>query len=163
MKVFSLLETAIHSPFVLSLGSLGFSVWVFLLIIFSHRLFPNIWLGNLKLNGGPPSKSPKPKPLNPSRLELIPKKSKSKKSSKKPSIVTSSLLGPIHWPQTPSKTTFPSNSTYKAYLKRIQEQDTETLSQFKKFDYEDDEDTTSSFAFQQDEDMCYGLPYTPLE
>ena len=47
------------------------------------------------------------------------KKSKPKISSKKTPIWSSPLLGPLSWPQTPSKTSFPSNSTYNAYLKKV--------------------------------------------
>ena len=137
------METAIHSSFVLSLESHGFSVGIFPLIIFSHCLFPSIWLRNLKLNGGLPSKYLKPKPLNPSRLGLIPKNPNPKNHQKKPPFGTSSLPRPIPWPQTPSKTIFPSNFVYKAYLKKVQEQADETLSMLEDSDNEDDEDTTS--------------------
>ena len=57
VKVFSLLKTAIHFPFVLSLGSIEFSTGILPLIICSHLFFPNIWPKNLKSNGGLPSKS----------------------------------------------------------------------------------------------------------
>ena len=87
----------------------------------------------------------------------------SKKPTKtKTPIWTQPLPGPFAWPQTPSKNYFPSNSTYKVYLKRVQEQEAETLTQLSESD-EDEEDIASSSAFQQNEDMCYGLPYTPLE
>ena len=69
------------------------------------------------------------------------KKSKSKKSSNKPPFGTSSLPIPIPWPQTPSKTIFPLNSVYKAYLKKVQEQVDETFSMLEDSDNEDDEDT----------------------
>ena len=158
MKVFSLSEIAIHSYFVLSLGSLGFSAEIFPFITFFHRLFPSIWPGNSRLNGRLPSKFPKPKPLNQLKNGLILKNPNPKKTH----VLSSSLPRPLSWPQTPSKTFFPSNSAYKAYLKRVKEQAAETLSQLTD-SYDDNEDTASSSAFQQNEDMCYGLPYTPLE
>ena len=71
VKVFSLMETSIHSPFVLNLGSLGFSAGTLPLIICSHLLFPNIWPKNLKSNCVLPSKSLEPKPLNQSKIGLI--------------------------------------------------------------------------------------------
>ena len=90
-------------------------------------------------------------------------KPKSKKPTKsKVPTWTQHLPGPLTWPQTPSKNSFPSNLAYKAYLKKVQEQAAETLSQLADADSEE-EDTTSSSAFQQNEDMCYGLPNTPLE
>ena len=91
------------------------------------------------------------------------KKPKSKMPTKtKVFIWSQPLPGPLAWPQTPSKNYFPSNSAYKAYLKKVQEQAAETLSQLADSD-EDEKDTASSSAFQQNEDMCYGLPCTPLK
>ena len=87
-----------------------------------------------------------------------------KNPKKKISVWSQPLPSLLFWPKTPSKNIFPSNSAYKAYLKRIQEQAAETLSQLAYSDAdEDEEDTVSSSAFEQNEDMCYGLPYTPLE
>ena len=71
VKVFSLLEIAVHSLFVLSFESLGFSVGTLPLIICSHLLFPNIRPENLKSNGGLPSKFLEPKPLNQPKIGLI--------------------------------------------------------------------------------------------
>ena len=56
--------------------------WEFSTHNFLPSPFPGIWPGNLKLNGGPPSKSPKPKPLIPSRLGLIPKNQNPRNSQK---------------------------------------------------------------------------------
>ena len=56
------------------------------------------------------------------------KKPKSKKPIKtKVPIWSQPLPDPLAWPQNPSKNTFPSNSTYKAYLKKDQEQAVETM------------------------------------
>ena len=71
VKAFSLLKTTIHSHFVLSLGSLGFSIGTLSLIICSHILFPNIWPENSKSNGELPSKFLEPRPLNQSKIGLI--------------------------------------------------------------------------------------------
>ena len=88
-----------------------------------------------------------------------------KPKAKKPAALKSKvpiwskpLPGPI------TKNSFPSNSAYRAYLKGLQAQAAETLSQLAGSDSDDEEDTTSSSAFlQQNEDMCYGFPFTPLE
>ena len=78
-------------------------------------------------------------------------------SKPKVPIWSQPLPGPI------TKNSFPSNSAYRAYLKGLQAQAAETLSQLAGSDSEDEDDTASSSAFNQNEDMCYGLPYTPLE
>ena len=86
-----------------------------------------------------------------------PKMKKPTTSKPKVPIWSQPLPGPI------SKNSFTSNSAYRAYLKQIQVEATETLSKLADSD-SDDEDTASSTAFlQQNEDMCYGLPFTPLE
>ena len=76
--VFSLLETAIHSYFVLNLESLGFYVGIYVLTISNQAHSLSIWLGNLKSNGGPLSNYPKPKLLNLLKLGLKPKSPKQK-------------------------------------------------------------------------------------
>ena len=76
--VFSLLEIAIHSFFVLNLESLGFYVGNFVPTIFSQAHSLSIWLGNLKSNGGPLSNYPKPKLLKLSKFGLKPKSPKQK-------------------------------------------------------------------------------------
>ena len=162
VKVFSPLETAIHSPFVLSLGSLGFSVGTLPLIICSRLLFPQHLAREFKIKWWAAFKISRTQTFESIKDWIDSKKSKPKKSSKKTHVWSSSLPGPLSWPQTPSKTYFPSNFAYKAYLKKVQEQASETLSQLADSD-DNDEDTTSSSAFQQNKDMCYGLPYTPLE
>ena len=78
MIVFSLLETAIHSFFVLNLESLGLFVVNFVPTIFNQAHSLSIWLGNLKSNGGPLSNFPKPKPLKLSKIGLKPKSPKQK-------------------------------------------------------------------------------------
>ena len=161
VKFFSLMETYIQYYFVLSLGSLGFSIETLPLIICSHLFFPNIWPENLKSNGGLPSKFLKLKPLNQSKIGLILKNPNLKNLQKKTYVWSSSLLEPLSWPQTPSKTFFLSNSAYKAYLKKVQEQDAETLSLLSDSDDDDDEDIASSSAFQQNEDMCYAPIHSP--
>ena len=89
-----------------------------------------------------------------------PKSKKPSKSKSKVSIWSQPLPGPTFWTQT--KNSFPSNSAYRAYLKKIQADAAETLSQLVESN-SDEEDTASSSAFQQNEDMCYGLSFTPLE
>ena len=92
-----------------------------------------------------------------------PKSKKPTKSKSKVPIWTQPLPGPTSWPKTPSKDSFPSNSAYRAYLKKIQEESAETLSQLVDSN-SDEEDTVDNSTFlQQNEDMCYGPPYTPLE
>ena len=161
MKVFSLLEIAIHSPFVLNLGSLGLFAGIFPFIISFIRLFPQHLAKVFKIKCWAAFKISQTQTFESIKEWIDSKKSKSKKSSKKAPVWSSSLPGPLSLPQTPSKTYFPSNSAYKAYLKRVQEQAVETLSQLVDCD-DDDEDATSSSAFQQNEDMCYGLPIHSL-
>ena len=69
----SLLEIAIHFSFVLNLESLGFYIGIFVPTNLNQAHSLSIWLGNLKSNGGLPSKSPKPKPLKLSKNGLKPK------------------------------------------------------------------------------------------
>ena len=73
VKAFFLWEIVIHYHYVLNLESLGFFVRNSPLIIFCQHLFPSIWLGSLKSNGGQPSKLLQPNPLSPLRIGLIPK------------------------------------------------------------------------------------------
>ena len=63
VRASSLLEIATRYSFVLNLESLGFYVKTFVPTILSQAHSLSIWLGNSKLNGGPLSKFPKPKPL----------------------------------------------------------------------------------------------------
>ena len=66
----SFLEIATHYSFVLNLESLGFYVGTFLFNKPNQAHSLSIWLGNLKSNGGPLSKYPKPKPLKLSKNGL---------------------------------------------------------------------------------------------
>ena len=90
------------------------------------------------------------------------KKSIDSKKSKRPLKIIPIWSQPLPWSQTPPKSSFPSNSIYKVYLKRLQKQAAETLSQLPDSD-EDNDDTSSSSPHQQNEDMCFGIPYTLLE
>ena len=56
---------------------------------------------------------------------------------------------------------FSSDKEYKRHLKLLKKKASETLSRFSNSGSDDD---TTSFTFLGDvnEDMCYGLPYTPL-
>ena len=105
----SLPEIATHYSSVLNLESLGFYVGI---IVFNkpnqaHSL--SIWLGNSKSNGGPLSKSPKPKPLKLSKTGLKPKspnikslQSQSPRYQFGPNLYLTQLLGPklkIHFLQ----------------------------------------------------------------
>ena len=144
--VFSLLEIAIRFFFVLNLESLGFYVGNFVPTIFSQAHSLSIWLGNLKSNGGPLSNYPKPKLLKPSKIGLKPKSPKQKGlQPQNPRY----LFGPSPCLAQLQKKTFPSNSAYRAYLKGLQAQAAETLSQLAGSDSEDEEDTASSSAFLQ--------------
>ena len=60
-----------------------------------------------------------------------------------------------------SRTYFSSDKEYKRHLKLLKKKASETLSRFSNSGSDDD---TTSFTFLGDvnEDMCYGLPYTPL-
>ena len=69
----SLMEIAIHFSFVLNLESLGFYVGIFVPTKLNQAHSLSIWLGNSKSNGGPLSKSPKPKHLKLSKNGLKPK------------------------------------------------------------------------------------------
>ena len=75
VRAFSLLEIATHYSFELNLESLGFYVGIFVPTILNQAHSLSIWLGNSKSNGGPLSKYPKPKLLNPSKTGLKPKSS----------------------------------------------------------------------------------------
>ena len=57
-----------------------------------------------------------------------PKSKKSTKSKSKVPFWSQPLPGPTSWPQTPTKDSFPSNTAYRAYLKKIQAEAAETLS-----------------------------------
>ena len=69
----SLLEIATHFSFVLNLESLGFYVGIFVPTNLNQAHSLSIWPGNLKSNGGPLSKYPKPKPLKLSKTGSKPK------------------------------------------------------------------------------------------
>ena len=73
VRASSLLEIATHYSFVLNLESLGFYVGIFDPTNLSQAHSLSIWIGNSKLNGGPLSKYPKPKPLILSKTGLKPK------------------------------------------------------------------------------------------
>ena len=94
-----------------------------------------------------------------------PKPKKLSKSKTKVPFWSQTLPGPTSWPNTPTKYSFPSNSAYMAYLKKFQAAAAESLSQLADSDSNsDEEDTTDCSAFlQQNEDMCFGSPFTPLE
>ena len=68
-----LLEIATHFSFVLNLESLGFYVGIFVPTNLHQAHSLSIWPGNLKSNGGPLSKYPKPKPLKLSKTGSKPK------------------------------------------------------------------------------------------
>ena len=92
-----------------------------------------------------------------------PKPNKPSKSKSKVPIWSQPLPGPTSWTQT--KNSFPSNSVYRAYLKKVQADAAESLSKLADSDSNsEEEDTADSSTFlQQNEDMCFGFPYTPLE
>ena len=122
----SLLEIAIHFSFVLNLESLGFYVGIFVLTNLNQAHSLSIWLGNSKLNGGPLSKFPKPKPLKLSKTGLKPKgpnrkslQSQSPRYQFRPNLYQAQLLGPklkIHFLQI--QPTWPISKKSKQTLKR---------------------------------------------
>lgn len=56
---------------------------------------------------------------------------------------------------------FSSSKDFKYHLKMFQQKATKTLSQLSLDSKENI--TSSNFKENQNENMCYGLPYTPLE
>ena len=92
-----------------------------------------------------------------------PKLKKPLKSMSKVPIWSQPLPGPTSWTQT--KNSFPSNSAYRAFLKKVQADAAESLSKLAdSYSNSKEEDTADSSAFlQQNEDMCFGFPFTPLE
>ena len=105
----SLLEIATRYSFVLNLESLGFYVGIFVPTKLNQAHSLSIWLGNSKSNGGPLSKSPKPKPLKLLKNGLKPKSPNQRSPQKQrpryqfgPNIFQAQLLGPklkIHFLQ----------------------------------------------------------------
>ena len=160
VKSFSLLEIVIHYFFCSQLRILWILCWDFC----THRSYPSPfpqylarefkikWWAAFKISEA-------------QTFDAVKKWTKAQKPKlKKPT--TSKPKVPIWSQPLPSpitKNSFPSNSAYRAYLKQIQAEAIETLSKLADSN-SDDEDTASSTAFlQQNEDMCYGLPFTPLE
>ena len=106
VKAFSLLEIAIPFHSAISSDSLGFFAMTFLPTISYLYLFPSIWPGNSKSNGGLPSKFLKHKTFESIKEWVDSKKSKSKKSSKQNGLTLKNpnpknlqnklLFGPLH-------------------------------------------------------------------
>ena len=99
VKAFSLWEIVIHYLSVLNLESLGLVVGNLPPIASCLLHFPNIWLGNLKSNGGQPLKLLQSKPLNPSKIGLIPKNPNPKSPQSQrfqfgPNLCQAQFLGP---------------------------------------------------------------------
>ena len=61
-----------------------------------------------------------------------------------------------------SRTVFPSNKEFIKHLKLLKKKAYETLSQFFGSSFDDDDTASSAFLRNVNEDMCCGLPYTPL-
>ena len=77
-----------------------------------------------------------------------PKSKKPSMSKTKVPVWSQPLLDPTSWPNTPTKDSFPSNSAYMAYLKKVQTEAAETLSKLVDSDSDSDEDdTVDSSAF----------------
>ena len=72
-----------------------------------------------------------------------PKPKKPSMSKTKVPFWSQPLPGPTSWPNTPKKNSFPSNSAYKAYLKKVQAEAAETLSKLADSDSNSDEDDTA--------------------
>ena len=156
MKVFFPSGNSYSLLFILSLGSLGFFAGILLPIAFCLHHIPSIWLGNSRFKWWAAFKISQTQ-----TFESIKEWIDSKKPTKtKTPIWTQPLPDPFAWPQTPSKNYFPSNSAYKAYLKRVQEQEAETLTRLSESD-EDEEDIASSSAFQQNEDVLWAPIHSP--
>ena len=101
VRASSLLEIATRYSFVLNLESLGIYVGIFVPTILIQAHSRSIWLGNLKSNGGPLSKYPKPKPLNLLKIGLKPKspnkrslQSQSPRYQFGPNFYQAQVLGP---------------------------------------------------------------------
>ena len=61
-----------------------------------------------------------------------------------------------------SWTVFPSDKEFIKHLKLLKKKAYKTLSQFFGSSFDDDDTASSAFLGDVNEDMCYGLPYTPL-
>ena len=62
----------------------------------------------------------------------------------------------------PEVNIFQKDKEFKKHLKMLKKKASETLSQFSDFGSDDDV-ASSTFLGDLNEDMCYGLPYTPLD
>ena len=163
---FSLLETVIHYFFCARFRIPWILCWDFNSHQFSPKPFPPHLAREFKIKWWAAFKITQAQTFDSVRdwVEAqIPKPKKPTKS--KVPFWSQPLPGPTYWPNTPTKDSFPSNSAYRAYLKKIQAAAAESLSQLANSNSNsDEEDTADNSAFlQQNEDMCYGLPYTPLE
>ena len=63
----------------------------------------------------------------------------------------------------PKVNMFQKGKKFKKHLKMLKKKASETLSQFSDFSSDDDDAASSTFLGDLNEDMCYGLPYTPLD
>ena len=61
-----------------------------------------------------------------------------------------------------SRTVFASDKEFIKHLKLLKKKASKTLSQFSGFSSNDDDTASSTFLRDVNEDMCRGLPYTPL-
>ena len=61
-----------------------------------------------------------------------------------------------------SWTVFPSDKEFIKHLKLLKKKAYKTLSQFFGSSFDDDDTASSTFLRDVNEDMCCGLPYTPL-
>ena len=61
-----------------------------------------------------------------------------------------------------SRNAFHSDKEFIKHLKLLKKKASETLSQFSRSCSDDDDTTFSTFLGYVNEDMCRGLPYTPL-
>ena len=61
-----------------------------------------------------------------------------------------------------SRTIFPSDKEFIKHLKFLKKKASKTLSQLSRSSFDDDDVASSSFLGDVNEDMCRGLPYTPL-
>ena len=166
VRASSLLEIATRYSFVLNLESLGFYVGIFVPTNLNQAHSLSIWLGNSNIKWWAAFKISQAQTFESVKDWIEAQKPKAKKPSKSKSKVpiwSQPLPGPTSWTQT--KNSFPSNSTYRAFLKKVQADAAESLSKLADSDSNsDEEDTADSSAFlQQNEDMCFGFPYTPLE
>ena len=160
MKAFSLQEIVIHCPSAPNLESLGFFVGISLPIISCLLHFPSILLGILRSNGRQASKFLQPNLLSPLKTGLTLKSPSPKIPQRQrflfgPNLCQAQSLGLILRPKNPFLQILITKPISEGPESKLQKPCPNLQTQMMR------KKTASSSAFQQNEDMCYGLPYTP--